>query len=108
MKHIPGLAFWVSVAGGIAVLILSPKQDEISYLLGLLTVGLAVGLIRPREFWLCYPGVVLGQSVYFLMTSRPGQLILIGRGLMIVFFLASSVIVLVGAAVGAAVRRRWR
>jgi hypothetical protein len=105
LKYVPGLAFWISFAGGAAVQALNP--NAIYHLLGLFILGIVVGLMRPRQFWFCYPGVVLGQSVYFLMTSRPGQLILLGRGLMIVYIIASSVIALVGAAAGAGVRRRW-
>lgn len=98
----------VSFVVGAIVLALSPTPHDIRYAAGLLLAGLILGLILPSQFWTHYAGVLLGQLMCteLVFGSRSRFLILFGGiGFSILYFAASSIIALLGAAVGAGIRR---
>jgi hypothetical protein len=98
----------VSFVVGVLVLSLSPTPHDFRYAAGLLLAGLILGLILPSRFWAHYAGVFLGQLIYrelFLGRSNSFLIGLSGIGFSIVYFAASSIIALIGAAVGAGIQR---
>ena len=98
----------VSSVLGAIVVVLSPTPHDIRYAVGLLSARLILGLILPSLFWAHYAGVLLGQLICMelFFGGRSGFLILLGGiGFSIVYFAASSLIALLGAAVGAGMRR---
>jgi hypothetical protein len=98
--------FLVSSVLGAIVVVLSPTPHDVRYAVGLLSAGLILGLILPSLFWAHYAGVLLGQLICTELGGRSGFLILLGGiGFSIVYFAASSLIALLGAAVGAGMRR---
>ena len=107
--------FFLSAAGGAAIWALSPvivgkpepwDAESFYYVLALLAVGLLLGVVRPRRFWIHYPGVFFGQLIYMLLFLPLGPLIVMG----LVFLAGYSLLSLAGAAGGAGMRRlagRW-
>ena len=98
----------VSSVVGAIVVVLSPTPHDIRHAVGLLSAGLILGLILPSLFWAHYAGVLLGQLICteLFLGGRTGFLILLGgMGFSIVYFAASSIIALLGAAIGAGTRR---
>ena len=71
--------FFLSAAGGAAIWALSPAivgkpepwdAESLYYVLALLAVGLLLGVVRPRRFWIHYPGVLFGQLIYRYAPGR--------------------------------------
>lgn len=110
MKQDLLIDFLLSAAAGAAIWALSPTivgnaepwdAESFYYVLALLAVGLLLGVVRPRRFWMHYVGVFFGQLIYMLLFLPLGPLIAIG----LVFLAGYSLLSLVGAAVGAGMRR---
>lgn len=83
---------------------LEPWDAEGFYYVGSLAAGGVIsGLANPRPLWAHYAGSVLGQLLYALVFLPVGPLIVLGVG----FLLAFSALFLVGAFIGATLRRHF-
>ena len=98
----------VSFLAGALVLALSPSPHDMFYAGTLFVAGVILGFALPWRFWIHYAGVFLGQLTYSRLVLGEGKSFLIllsGFGILIVYYVVSSLIALVGAAIGAGLRR---
>jgi hypothetical protein len=113
MKAQTGITLLLSAIGGMVVWALSPWLAAVRepwdaaglyYPVALLVVGVIVGLLTPRPLWAHYLGGLLGQLGYLLLTIGADPLLLMG----LIFMLGYTLLLLLGAALAAWVRKRAR
>lgn len=71
------------------------------YFVSLLVAGAIVGAVIPRHVWVVFLGVVAGQVIYMLIFLPAGPLVPLGM----VFLAGYGFLSLLGAALGAGLRR---
>jgi antibiotic biosynthesis monooxygenase (ABM) superfamily enzyme len=72
------------------------------YFASLLIAGTIVGLLFPRNLWVVFVGIVLGQLAYLLVFLPSGPLLPLG----VLFLLGYGLIPLLAAALASWLRRR--
>lgn len=103
----------LSAIGGAVIWALAPwlagvrepwDAASLYYPATLLLVGVVVGLLAPRPLWAHYVGGLLGQLGYLLLVIGANPLLLVG----LIFLLGYTLILLLGAALAAWVRKGVR
>ncbi len=77
--------------------------DSPYYPVALLTGGVALGFIWPEKPWIIFLAIWLGQLAYMVLFLPLGPLAVLGVG----FLAGFSLVAFAGAALSAAVRKRW-
>ena len=72
------------------------------YFLSLFVAGGLVGLLCPKQIWVAYLGIVVGQLVYMLIALPSGPLLPLG----VLFLFGYGVLSLLGLALASQVRRK--
>ncbi len=77
--------------------------DSPYYLVALLTGGMVLGFTWPKNLWIVFLGIWLGQLAYMALFLPLGPLVVLGVG----FSGGFSLVTFAGAALSAAVRKRF-
>jgi hypothetical protein len=110
LKHERTISFSVAAALGAAIWGLSPlvttaaepwDAESPYYFVSLFVAGVLVGFLWPRQTWLAFIGIVVGQLVYMFLFLPSGPLSPLGVLFLIFFGLVS----LLGLALASRVRR---